>query len=114
MMDQALTNADTALLKDHDEYLSRDEYDINILNYQKIAETRMANMYRFLVQRMEIASQVMQLSIKQWSSFMTDSQKWMGNCSIEDGRIHNFHSLSTLGLTILTKSVFKAQQSRSY
>lgn len=67
-----------------------------------------------MLHRAEITCQILQLTNQQWSSYLTDSWKWMGNCTLDEGRIYDYLSLSTLGLTILTKSIFRAQHARSY
>ena len=75
---------------------------------------RMKNVNRFLLTRLELSSQILMLSLKQWSSFMIGNEKWMGNSSIEEeGLFQNYQSLSTLSCTLLTKNVFRAQHART-
>ena len=98
----------------HDLYLSKTDYDSNFVYFEKIADRRMKNINRFLLTRLELSSQILMLSLKQWSNFMIGNEKWMGNSSIEEeGFIQNYSSLSTLSCAHLTKNVFRAQHARS-
>ena len=46
---------------------------------------------------------------------MTDFHRWMGNNTLDYGSSNNeYIKMSPLQLVIYTKSVFKAQQTRSY
>ena len=86
----------------------------NFRHYASLMDQRMHHMHSFVIARFEIMHKIVKLSTRQWSNFMTSNWRWMGNCVLEDGLPHSYESLNPLALTILAKSVFRAQQSRSY
>ena len=78
------------------------------------AMKQMNHIYSFLLTGFETTHHVLELSNKQWTTFMTEKSKWMGNVTIENGIIRPFDDSNPLLLTIFTKSVFRTQQERSY
>lgn len=86
----------------------------NFHHYASLMDQRMHHMHSFVIARFEIMHKIVKLSMRQWSNFMTSNWRWMGNCVLEEGLPHSYESLNPLALTILAKSVFRAQQSRSY
>ena len=61
-----------------------------------------------------MTQQIIELGTRQWSTFMNDKWRWLGNVTLEEGQIRPFIDKNVLLMTIHVKSVFRTQQQRSY
>ncbi len=101
-------------LSERDKKMDKIDEDRNFLLFQEMSKRNMNHVYSFLLTGLETSNMVLELSTRQWKTFMTEKRKWMGNVAIENGVITPYDGMNPLLLTIFTKSVFRTQQERSY
>ena len=90
-------------------------YKKRYVSMEKAAQSARMQVFAALFFRLETSGQIMDVTLRQWRSFMRKQWRWMGNVVMGDERtpVYSYLSLTEYHLKIMLHSIYGTQQIRS-